>query len=189
MAKPQSKICSDWVLSVDPGEHFGAALFRLGELKGVVCDLHSLQRVSSVIAWALASIEAVDPYTTNEVALVIEKQFLGRGKMFNPVAVETLMFRRHTWELVAQLRNIPVGCVYPSSWQTLLKAVPREPGKAKSNRGGRQTKKRAIELATRRWPHLGDKFKESSDLADAALIGLWYSNEQMREHPQYYVDR
>ena len=172
-AAPRSWLGTEWLLSIDPGEAFGAALLKRGELVTVFTADHSLANVSGIVSGALERCDS-------DLGLVVEQQFLGRGAKFNPKTTESLMKRRHTWELVAELRKVAWDRVAPASWQAILKAVPRDPSVK-----GRQTKVRSMTLACRRWPHLAGHFQSrGADVADAALMGLWYSNQQLREHPR-----
>lgn len=168
-----STIRSTWILSIDPGEAYGFALFRRGELRFVTAADHTLGAVANTVKWAREQVGA------DTLAMVVENQYTGRGGKFNPKALDALIKRRCTWEVVAELNGVPWARVFPSSWQTILKSVPKDPGKK-----GRQTKERARTLALRRWPSQRETFEASGDACDAALIGLWYSNKQVKEHPE-----
>lgn len=168
-AKPKLRtVASDFVLAVDPGESFGAALFMHGQFE---CGWSGAADISAV-ARIVKFTHGCDVGGNTSKVVVVENQFVSKGKQ-NPKALATLLKRRHMWEIIAEVVGVAVApAIYPASWQTIL---------AESPAVGGDTKEKSMALAKLRWPDRMDD--ATGDLADAACMGLWYTRMQMLEHP------
>lgn len=93
------------MLAVDPGRQSGYAYGSRGDLEcsGVVRgdDLHEIDAIIE---------------ESNPGLLVIEDQFLSKGKSFT--SLKTLLKYRYTWETLSGLHRVPVRAIYPSEWQS-----------------------------------------------------------------------
>lgn len=103
--------------------------------------------------------------------VVVERQFLGNNG--NVASMEKLICARDQWRVVCAIMGVPFVMVFPSTWQSQLKAVPRthaplfEGGKV----GTRSTHERMTELARELY---GKDRIDTHDQAAAALIARWY---------------
>lgn len=121
----------------------------------------------------LAAVQRVHRYqkrTGHSVRAAIELQFGARGKKSNPKSLETLMRRRHQWETLLEIYAIPIVTVWPATWQSQLKEVPRLDGKGNK----RDTKTRSLELARRVY---GEENIADDAQSDSALIARWLTNQ------------
>lgn len=106
--------------------------------------------------------------------IVVERQFLGRGASANPATFEKLVCARDQWRVVCAIMVVPFVMVYPSTWQSQLKAVPRTHAPLFDGArrvGQRSTHERMLELARELY---GEDAIATHDEAAAALIARWY---------------
>lgn len=166
------------ITAVDPGKFCGVAIFFPGRGTPTVRRLSGdqLPEVASIVASVR---KAADEHKV-KATIVIENQF---GKVrrnqdgketINIKALQTLMRRRHEWEILAEVYGIQTTTVYPVTWQTILNQVP----KLNSDGSKRTTKARSLQLAARKFPKIYDW---TEDTADAANIGEWYRFKLMSE--------
>lgn len=104
--------------------------------------------------------------------VVVERQFLGNNG--NVATLEKLICARDQWRVVCFIMGVPFVMVFPSTWQSQLKAVPRMHSPLfdpKRRSGKRSTHERMLELARE---HYGEDKIATHDEAAAALIARWY---------------
>lgn len=105
--------------------------------------------------------------------VAIENQFGGSRTGFK--SIETLLRRRHEWEILCEIYGVEVVRVYPATWQgALLNRVP----KFNSDGTKKTTKARSLLLATKLWPKVEGW---TQDTAEAAAIAEWFRTRLMRE--------
>lgn len=165
---------------VDPGKATGLAVMGPGRpISVVTLDGRKLPQVVSYVQ----QIARLGQEEGCGSVLVIENQFAGlypkgagsSGSTINLKAIATLFRRRHEWEIIAEVYGVPTIAVYPSTWQTVLRSVPRY----HSDGSLRSTKARAILLASQLWPRAPVNW--TPDKADAALIAEWYRRSKLLE--------
>lgn len=155
------------IFAVDPGERAGYGVMEDGALvESDWLDGSSLLEIATLL----------DRFSrrTDEMIFVVERQFQARGARFNPQSVETLMWRRHMWEVLMDIAGARRVRLWPSVWQSEMLSVV----------AGRmadgtvlKTKQRAMDACRYFWP--GMTFK-NDNAADAALMCQWYRNQQQQ---------
>lgn len=176
---PRRTVWAPWVLAVDPGQRWGTALLERGELLAIDFGISSVDTVNGKLNeyWAFMQSHQADVMPV-DIAVVLEAQFAGRDGKSNPKSLATLLYRRHIWAVLAEVRSWQVpDPVYPSSWQTVLRMAPSMP----TLDGTKGTKSRSMWLARQKWPDLFDD-DTPSDPADAACMGLFYTQLQAQEY-------
>lgn len=105
-----------------------------------------------------------------EVRLLLESQYLGP----NVKTFESVLRRRHTWDVLAELFGIEVEAVNPTKWQNAMfpPGWASNPGKVKGEKR-RRAKAHAIRIASKAWPTIQD-WQKNGDAADAAVMGAWW---------------
>lgn len=146
---------------VDPGKACGLALLS-GRRLALARSLRG-DDLKTIIAFAQRLKRLGDE--NGGIRMAIELQHGGRGPKINFKSLATLYKRRHMWEFAFELVGVEYETVWPSTWQSQLKATARlTPRGAK-----RSTKDRSIELARF---YFGDSIIDDAQ-ADAALIARW----------------
>jgi len=158
-------------VGVDPGKVAGVTVLLgrrlawtttmrgdlLPDILGAVQKLHRLRKQQK---------------QTMRVAL--ELQYGRRGKKGNHKTLEVLMRRRHMWETLLEVYDIPIVKVWPATWQTQLSEVPRLDGKGNK----RSTKVRSLELARKVY---GESKISDDAQSDSALMARWLSNQTSQD--------
>jgi hypothetical protein len=110
------------ILGVDPGKNGAVACLVQGRpafaetIRG-----DSLRPILGVVQHMLKLREQ-----HGLTVIVVELQYIGRDAKFNPRSFETLLKRRHYWEILAEIYGLPVEQVYPATWQTVLRDQPKK---------------------------------------------------------------
>ena len=109
--------------------------------------------------------------TYGPVEFVVEGQWVpradedGRPRQ-NPATLEVLYESRFVWSTVAKMMGIRVVVVKPSTWQTVLREIPREIAGEKLT-----TKNRSMRHGRLYWTAIDNDHK-----ADAVGMAIWRLN-------------
>ena len=150
------------ILAVDPGARCGVAVLVRG--RAVLVQTIRGDKVGDV-AGALALVERMQEKHGMAV-MVIEAQYVPRGRKQNPKALATLYKRRHIWEILATLYRVAVeDPVYPSTWKTVFREIENWDDDGKE----RTTKDKARAYVERYFPGRA----KDGEQADALCIAHW----------------
>lgn len=151
------------VVGVDPGKLCGVAILK-GRSLAVAATIRG-DRLSQIVA----IVQQAKKLGANVLAIELQHGMRPKSGKVNYKSLGTLFKRRHAWEVIAELYGLRTVGVWPSTWQTQLKAAAR----LDENGNKRTTKQRSVEVA--RFMFGKDAIKDDAQ-ADAALIAKWYVN-------------
>jgi hypothetical protein len=154
------------VLAVDPGTRAGVAIHNRGD---TAADLVAAWEVNGGSTKAIAGVvrEFLAASDLPKV-MVIERQFMkwSQGAAGATKGHETLLRRRHTWEVIAEIFGLPFALVYPVSWQSKMLPTKEDDDD--------DTKTRALRGCLDLYPDRSTLWRGYENARDAALLGRWY---------------
>lgn len=149
------------ILGVDPALACGVACLVHG--RPVLVDTIRGDSLSPILGVVQELMKLQKKH--GQTVLVVELQFAGRGERLNPKSYETLVKRRHYWEILAEIYGLTIEGVYPSTWQTVLADEPKVDAMGEK----RSIKERSKAHANRHFPGAANDYEQS----DALGIAQW----------------
>ncbi len=155
------------IFGVDPGKSAALSCFDEARLLWVT------ELRGDILSSVVGAVQRIKQEPGGGREIVIELQYIARGKKANPKTTAALLKRRHTWEILAELYALPIQGVHPSTWQsTQLRTAPR----FAEDTSKLSTHQRMVMVASRLWP----KVRWTHDMAAAALIARHHQRHGRR---------
>lgn len=156
------------ILSIDPGERAGIAVFIKRDGSFVLDGAWEVENRVKPVSETITRFAG----GSGPGVVVLERQYF---KQIN--GLETLLRYRHEWEIIATVFGLPSVLIYPSSWQSkMLSGKGRQKKDPEGNAIGPDSKEQALEACSKLWPGHDDIWLFHEDARDAALIGRFYAN-------------
>jgi hypothetical protein len=161
------------ILAIDPGERAGVSTYIWAKDERFVLDA-AWEVAGGTVASVAGVVQAFAVGGPKQTAMVLERQFMKwrEGAGGATKGHETLLYRRHIWQILAEVFKVPVALVYPISWSS--KMLPKKdlpPGDEDAD-----TKARARMACLARWPDRKTLWDGHENARDAALIGRFYAD-------------